>query len=163
MKAAVVAFAFGTPNILRSNRYIAEMAAMKAGPLRVPIYTQYDILPVADGVEIEHTPEKYPDRVPTLRIARGAVAWALRRGIDVFWLCAADPHLARCSRDMHYAIREANATIEVRIVQGTSPQPIDFWFCLESRQTDTRNQWIWKFRDTILMHLPMYLYSRIAS
>lgn len=163
MKSAVVAFAFGVPNTLRSNRCIAEMASRKAAALRIPIYTQHEVIPVEPGVEVELTEEKHPERVPTLRIARGAVRWARRREIDEFWLCAAKPHLARCWRDLHFAIQESNAEIKVRAVQDTENHSNDFWFCSESMQADTRVRWRWQFRDAILMHMPMRLYSLIAS
>ena len=163
MPACVLAFAFGTPNTLRSNRHIAELASRKARSLGAPIYTQKDVLPVEAGIQIELTQEDYPVRVPTLRIVRGAVEWALSRQIDVIWLCAAKPHLARCWRDLAYALSEMNSRIEVRPVLDNSGQGDDFWFCPESTQLDTRHRSLWQIRDTILLHMPMRLYSSIAG
>jgi len=163
MPAAVVAFAFGTPNTLRSNRCIAQIASETAASLRIPVYTQHDVVPLASDVEVELTEEKYPERVPTLRIARGAIAWAQVREIDVLWLCAAGPHIARCRRDLRYAIKERRTAIEVRITPGLTSCPADFWFCSDSTQVDTRSRVVWQLRDTILMNSPMRLYSLIAS
>jgi hypothetical protein len=163
MSACVLAFAFGTPNALRSNRYIAELASQKARSLGAPIYTQQDVLPVEAGVQIELAQEQYPLRVPTLRIARGAVAWAMARQIEVIWLCAAKPHLARCLRDLGYALSERNARIEVRPILDSCDRSDDFWFCPESTQLDTRYRSLWRIRDTILLHMPMRLYSFIAG
>jgi len=163
MNSAVVAFAFGVPNTLRSNRRIAEMASDKAKNLGVPVYTQLEVVPLERGVETVLTEELPPNRVPTLRIARGAVKWAQQGNVNEFWLCAATPHLPRCRRDLSYAIQEANARITVRIVEDTRCHPDEFWFCPESSQPDTRKQLLWAVRDGILMHLPMRLYSAIAS
>jgi len=161
--AAVVAFAFGTPNTLRSNRHIAALASAKALALRAPIYTQHDVLPVAAGIEIELTVELPPERVPTLRIARGAVAFARRRGIATLWLCAATPHLPRCRRDLSFAIREAAGEITLREVEDPERHADDFWFCADSTQADTRSASLWRVRDAVLMHMPMRLYASIAG
>ena len=120
MPAAVVAFAFGTPNTLRSNWSIAQIASETAASLHAPVYTQRDVVPLASHVEIELTQENYPERVPTLRIARGAIAWAQEREIDVLWLCAAGPHIARCRRDLQYAIKERRTAIEVKSRQASA-------------------------------------------
>ena len=158
-----MAFAFGTPNTLRSNRHIAGLASRTARNYCIPIYTQRDVLPVEAGIEVELTKEDYPVRVPTLRIARGAVGWALARQINVIWLCAARPHLARCSRDLAYAVSEMNARIEVRTILDADDKSDGFWFCSESAQLDTRFRRVWQVRDAILMHMPFRLYALIAG
>jgi hypothetical protein len=162
-QAAVVAFAFGTPNTLRSNRHIAALASANAVALRAPIYTQRDVLPVAEGVVVELTAERPPERVPTLRIARGAVDFARRRGVAVLWLCAAAPHLPRCRRDLAFAIREAAAEIKLREVEDPERQTEGYWFCAASTQADTRSAVLWRLRDTVLMHMPMRLYASVAG
>ena len=138
MPAAVVAFAFGSPNTLRSNRAIAEMASAMAAALGLPVYAVLDVCLLRQGVEVHLTAENYPERLPTLREARGAVAWALERRIDLFWLCAATPHVVRCRRDLAYAIRERDAAIAVKIAPDAGLHPDDFWFCPDSTQLDTR-------------------------
>ena len=163
MTAAVVAFAFGVPNTLRSNRRIADIASKTAKSLGAAVYTQRDVIPIEPGIAIELTDEDYPKRVPTLRIARGAVKWAAKRGCDELWVCAARPHVARCLRDLRYAVREANADIALKLCEGIGQHPIDFWFCRESAQLDTRIRMIWRVRDAILTNMPMQFYVRIAS
>jgi hypothetical protein len=123
MNEAVVAFAFGVPNTLRSNRLIAKIAAEKAESRGVPVYTQLDVLPLDRGIEVELIKEEYPKRMPSLRIARGAIRWAQARGIDTIWICAAKPHLARTARDLNCAIEEANASISIKICEGIDEHP----------------------------------------
>jgi len=163
MNEAVVAFSFGVPNTLRSNRLIAKIAAEKAKSRRVPVYTQLDVLPLDPGIDVELIKEEYPKRVPSLRIARGAIRWAQARGIDTIWICAAKPHLARTTRDLNCAIEEANASISIKICEAIDEHPSHLWFCEDSTQSDTRLPWLWKLRDAILLHMPRRLYSRIAS
>jgi hypothetical protein len=163
MPVAVVAFAFGAPNTLRSNRCIAEMASRAAKTLNAAVYTQRDVMPIEPGIEVELTQENYPQRVPTLRIARSAISWARERGHDELWICAAKPHIARCLRDLHYAIEEANAEIALRLWETREQHPIGFWFCAESAQPDTRLRTIWQARDAVLMNMPMRLYATVAS
>jgi hypothetical protein len=162
-KEAVVAFAFGVPNTLSSNRLIAAIASAKAAALGIPVYTQWDVMPLATGIDVELTQENHPIRVPSLRIARGAVAWMAQRGIHSVWLCAAAPHFARTMRDLHYAANKAAWPIRVKICEGLQDPPYDSWFCKDSTQPDTRIKWFWNIRDTILMHMPMWLYARIAG
>jgi hypothetical protein len=162
-REAVVAFAFGVPNTLPSNRLIAEVASKKADALNIPVYTQWDVMPLAQGVQVVLTEENYPVRVPTLRIARGAIAWLAQNRISQVWLCAAAPHFARTTRDLHYAAKLAGWPITVEICAGLTDPPYDSWFCAGSTQPDTRLKWLWMARDAILMHMPMWLYARIAG
>jgi hypothetical protein len=163
MTEGVVAFAFGVPNTLLSNRLIAEISSETARRLNVPVYTQRDVMPLDPGVEVELTEENYPIRVPTLRIARGAVRWAQLHGIDTLWLCAAKPHLARATRDLGFAISEARATIAIKVCERVTHHPSSVWFCEGSQQPDTRLPWLWKLRDAILLCMPTRLYAAIAG
>jgi len=131
--------------------------------LNAAIYTQHDVMPLEPGIEVELTQENYPQRVPTLRIARGAVNWARGRGYSELWVCAAEPHIARCLRDLDYAVREANAEIKLKPRENVEQHPIDFWFCSDSTQLDTRVPAIWRARDAVLMNMPMRLYALIAG
>jgi hypothetical protein len=163
MKTGLVAFAFGVPNTLRSNRSIAAAASAKAVDLGCPLYTQRDILPIAPNIELELVQEDYPRRVPTLRIALGAVRWAIDKGLGELWVCAADAHLPRCLRDVRFALQKANAAINVRVCTFAENYPPDYWFCEDSLQADTRKRWRWRVRDAILMNLPIRFYAFIAS
>jgi hypothetical protein len=163
VKGAVVAFAFGAPSTLLSNRLIAGIAGNKAKSLGIPVYTQRDVTPLETGIQIELTEEDYPKRVPTLRIARGAIKWTKQHGIDEVWLCAAKPHLARAARDFNYALEEENACINVKVCEEIHEQPHKHWFCEDSVHIDTRFWLIWKVRDAVLMYIPTWLYSLIAN
>ncbi len=162
MTSAVVAFAFGVPHTLPGNRAIAAAASAKARSLPGPVYTQRDVLPLDDGIEAVLVEEQPPLRVPTLRIARGAIAWATGRGVAELWVCAAPPHQARAMRDLRFACEEANARIALRLCDGLEREP-GFWFSPQSTQPDTRLRWLWSLRDGVLLSMPMWLYARIAS
>lgn len=161
--AAVVAFAFGVPNTIPGNRAIAAIASATALRLPGPVYTQQDVLPLDDRVEAVLTEEQYPDRVPTLRIARGAVRWAQSRGVTELWVCAAPPHQARAMRDLRLACVEADARLKLKLCERLDQGQYGFWFSPLSSQADTRTPWIWWLRDSVLLSMPVWLYARIAS
>jgi hypothetical protein len=163
MSAGIVAFAFGSPCGLPSNQRLAEIAATMAKLLQCPIYTQQDLGPIAGGIEVTLTAEDFPKRVPTLRIARGAVGWARERAIDELWLCAAGPHVPRVTRDLRFAIGEAGASIQLRTCAGIDEPPVGFWFSDQSTQLDTRFRSIWLLRDAVLMGMPVGLYALVAG
>jgi hypothetical protein len=163
MTSAVVAFAFGVPNTLPGNRAIAAAASAKARSIGGPVYTQQDVLPLDDQVEAVQVAEHHPDRVPTLRIARGAVRWAKDRRLSELWVCAAPPHRARAMRDLRFACAEACAPISLKLCDGLETHQPGFWFSPQSSQPDTRLRWLWWMRDSVLLSMPMRLYARIAS
>jgi hypothetical protein len=164
VKSVVVAFAFGVPNTLPSNCLIARIAGQKAKSLGAPVYTQRDVVPLPSGIELALTEEDYPKRVPTLRIARGAIRWAKQYGVEEIWLCAAAPHLARAARDLKYALGEADTCMTVDICEEIYEYPEnEHWFFAGSAQIDTRFPLLWKVRDAILLAVPFWLYARIAS
>jgi hypothetical protein len=81
----IVAFAFGVPNTILSNRRIAKIASEKAKELKTPVYTQLDVR-IEPEIEVEYTDEKPGNPPPTLRIARGAIRWAKRLGFKELWV-----------------------------------------------------------------------------
>ena len=162
-KAAVVAFGFGVPHAVASNREIARLAGEWAGKVRGPVYTQLDVQ-LPRGIDFVPTPEDPGHPPPTLRIARNAVRWAQRQGIEDLLVVAARPHLQRARRDVLEAVREQRAEITVydcyQDVAGTS---VDFWFSPYSRQWRGRWWIYWNVRDWILLHMPLWLYKWVAS
>ena len=181
-KRAVVAFAFGAPSNLVSNKRIAEIAVKKAIELASPayirqalIYTQRDVhfsyslrrvmAPnVSAFVDVQYTAERAEGRSPpTLRIARGAVAWAKRLGIGELWIVAAKPHLWRCKRDLEYVIREAKAQIRIYVCEEIASSRDDEWYCPESTQPRACSKEAWRKRERILELTPMFIYKLIAS
>ncbi|MEJ0021282.1 MAG: hypothetical protein WDN47_01730 [Candidatus Doudnabacteria bacterium] len=161
-RKGVVAQAFGVPDSIRSNERIAWMAGRKALQLEAPVYTQRDVR-IDDGIEVEYTPEEPGNPPPTLRIVRGAVAWAIRLGIGELWLACAKPHLWRCKRDLEYAIREAGVRITVRVCEYVERYPEHEWYCADSTQPRVRSEKEWRRRERIIEWMPMFIYKRVAS
>jgi hypothetical protein len=161
-KTGIVAFAFGVPDTILSNRRIAEIASKKARELNGRVYTQLDIR-VEDDISVEYTDEKPGNPPPTLRIARGAVQWAKRHGLTELWVVAAKPHLWRALRDVQRAVREDGARIEVRVCKEVEQYPEDSWFCPDSTQDRVRSRKAWDKRERILKLMPFFLYKCVAS
>ena len=158
----IVAFSFGVPYTILSNRRIATIASQKAEEFKARIYTQLDIL-VKKGLTVDYTEEEPGKPPPTLRIARGAVKWAQKHNLKELWIVAAKPHLWRCQRDLEQAIKEVKAQIKVRLCQKEIEQfPEKEWFCENSTQKRTRFQNRY-YRERILKCLPFFLYKHIAN
>ncbi len=161
-KSGIVAFAFGAPYNISSNDLLSKIASCKARAIKAPIYTQLDIR-INFEVKVEYTDEIKGKPPPTFRMARGAVQWAKSQGITELWVCAAEPHLWRCLRDLKYAVREAGLRIEIRIYKTIEWYSEKCWFCPDSTQARTRSRGNWQLREKILRRLPMFLYKFIAS
>lgn len=174
--AGIVAFAFGVPETLRSNRRIAKITLRKARELNAPVYTQLDVrIPLRSGSLDDHIEYMYGINVqymindelgnppPTLRIARGAVQWAKRHGLTELWIVAAKPHLWRALRDVQQAVREDEARIEVRVCKEIEQYPEDSWFCPDSTHDRVRSREAWNERERILKLIPFFIYKRVAS
>jgi len=159
-KNGVVAFAFGAPETILSNRRIALIASRAARTFNAPVYTQVDIK-LKPEIEVEYIEEK-PGRPPsTLRIARGAVQWAKKNKFEVLLIVAAAPHLWRCQRDLKYAVLEAKAGIVVQVCGDEFRK--DEWYCPNSTWARVRSQEAWQRRERILKLLPMFIYKVVAS
>lgn len=152
MPAGVVAFAFGTPDTLPVNKYIGLTAAS----LGLPIFSQIEV-PLTGVRDVTLIEGK---ELPTLRIARGAIAWANKRNISSLHVFCAPPHAWRCLRDLREAAREAG-------VSKYFYRPIilreEGWFDKDSDQPRTRSWLAWNARELILRHMPYGLYARIAA
>jgi hypothetical protein len=160
----VIAFAFGVPETLLSNRRIAEIASKKARELSCRVYTQLDVR-VEGDIPVDYTEEEPGNPPATLHIARGAVEWAKRHGLTELWVVAAKPHLWRALRDVQQAIREDGdgARIEVRICEEIEQYPENSWFCPDSTQDWVRSREAWDKRERILKLMPFFVYKRVAS
>lgn len=158
----IVAFAFGAPQSILSNKRISLLAMCKAMEFRAPIFTQQDVF-VEPGIETDRVGEQPGNPPPTLQIARGAVRWAKRNGFDELWVVAAEPHLWRCVRDLKEAVRESGENIDVWACEEAGQYQDDFWFCPESAQKRTRSAEAWNWREGILKSLPLFVYKLIAG
>ena len=165
-KVGIVAFAFGVPHTIKANRHIAKIASKKALEFHAQVYTQSDISIDALGFDIEVTyaKEEFGNSPPTLRIARGAVQWAIQNRLRGLWVVAAEPHLIRALRDLRRAADEAGVgQIDIRTCREVFDYIKDFWFCPDSIQERTRSHKTWNKRERILRLLPFFIYKRIAS
>lgn len=157
LKIGIVAFAFGRPCSLCSNKIISRIASQKARELSSSVYTQLDIV-VESGIPVEYTEEEKDFPPPTLRIARGATQWAKKEKIDRLLIVAAKPHLWRCVRDLEYALREKGLKIDVATCKEIEQYSSE-WFCPDSDQEHTRSKWTWFFREVILKFMPFSVYK----
>ncbi len=167
-KAGVVAFAFGVPRTLRSNKQVAEIASKKAWELGAPVYTQLDVpIPIGAGIQVEYVGEQAGKPPPTLRIARGAVQWAKKNDFHELWVAAARPHLWRVERDVKRAVVEAwrpgSDWIDVFVCPEPEPYLYDSWFCKDSEQERTRTPKAWNKRERVVQLMPFFVYKRVAS
>jgi hypothetical protein len=159
----IVAFAFGAPAAIEPNRRIAALAVELSRKYGAPVYTQHDIR-IEGNIVVDYAKEEVDGPPPTLRLARAAVAWAAERGIRVLYIVAAEPHLWRVARDMRYALEEAGIDITVDMDdEALKRYPARSWFSSDSSQFRTRSVWRWYPRELILRHMPLAIYTRVAS
>ena len=161
-RPGVVAFAFGVPGTILSNRRIAQIAEKLAKDLKAPIYTQRDVW-IADllKVKVEYTPEVIGKPPPTFRIVRGAIEWATRENLNELWVVAATPRLPRVLRDFSWAIDEFH-DINIRVAEEMGFVPEEVWYSPDSRQKRTRSARDWQRAERVLNYLPPFLYKFIA-
>ncbi len=162
--SGVVAFAFGAPYSIRSNRLIAKIASQTSRDLGgATVFTQNDINPEMD-IACKYIEEESGNPPPTLRIARAAVKWAKRNEISELWVSAAHPHVWRCVRDLERAVQEECVKIEIKICgEVANISHYSEWFCSNSTQDRTRSEEKWDKRERILRWLPFFIYKLIAS
>jgi len=160
--AGVVAFAFGVPSSIRSNRLIALIASKRARELDCRVYTQFDVN-ILPGIETTYINQQDNNPPTTLRIARGAVQWAVIHRLTELWIVAAKPCLDRALRDVQQTIREIEAEIKVYVCAEINQYSEDSWFCMDSSQPRVRSRKEWRKRERILKLMPFFLYKRIAN
>ena len=161
-RIGIVAFAFGTPETILSNRRIAEIASKKALEFTCGVYTQFDVR-VKQDISVKYTEEEPGNPPPTLRIARGTVQWAKRYELTELCVVAAKPHFWRALRDIQQAVREAGARIEVHACKEIEQYTEDSWFGPDSTQDRVSSRKDWNRRERILRFMPFFVYKRVAS
>jgi hypothetical protein len=160
-QAGMVVFAFGTPKDISSNMAIEDLALRKAEQFCTPIYCD---LPLQGALDVTCVDEGLG--APTLRTARGAVRWAVARGLKVLFVIAAPPHLHRSLRDLGRSIREVNADIRVIPIKDfwdKKQYTRCIWYSKKSTQRRTTSPWWWWMRECVLRVLPFPLYDLVAS
>lgn len=158
----IVAFAFGAPESIDSNRIIATIAFQKALELKAPLYTQIDVS-VGKEIDVEFIEEPFDNPITTLRIARGAVLWARKRELNQLLVIAAKPILPRCIRDLKGAIDEVQVKIEVSICGDIKEYEENVWFCSNSEEIWTQSKKNWQRREWLINLIPFPIYRLIAS
>lgn len=161
-KALVVAFAFGTPADIKSNKCIARFASRLARKLEAPVYTQRDV-PIRYKGRVMYTDETHGNPPPTLRMARGAMRFAKELGAQEIWIVAAKPHLERCRRDIREAASEIRFDPQIPYCEESMKYRWDSWFCPDSTQKRTRSKDAWERRERILRLMPFFIYKHVAS
>jgi len=170
--SGVVAFAFGTPSTIPPNMFIAEIARDASRHLGqpdhrlLPVFTQANVRIESIGqldIPVEYLSESSRHTPTTLQVARGAVRWAIRQGVNRIIVVAAKPHLRRCMRDLTATIREVGADIEVTYSRAVNKVPLEYWFCADSRQTRTRSWGKWWSREAAMKFMPFFLYRLLSS
>lgn len=154
---AIVVFAFGSPGSLPGNKLLAERAAMLAWAHEgIPIVAQKDIPLQGSQNLIQIQEDGY---VTTLAIALQFVRQAKIHGWRKVLVVAAPVHWARCLRDLEFAAEKEDVRIncipDMFVVTRASR---GVWYSWRSRQFWTWQSAIAKFREQLLMALPLSLY-----
>jgi len=163
-RIGVVAFAFGTPRDIRSNRIIGKFATREARERGALVFTQLDVPIGLDvSLDITYAKEERGSPPPTLRIAREVAKWMIRRDIDELIVVCAKPHMWRCKRDLSRVFKDEILVRPIRFCEEIKTSQNNVWFCYESTQKRTQTWWRWHWREIILKLLPFRIYSCIAS
>lgn len=164
MKTGIVAFAFGVPWSISSNRNIANISEELARKFNAAIFTQRDIKISSEIVNITYTTEKPENPPSTLRMAHEAIHWAQKNGLEALYIVSAWPHMWRCKRDLEHARKEAGSGVRIyfREEEVCKIRYVD-WFCPNSTQERTQSEKKWNKREKILKLMPFWLYELIAS
>ena len=161
-KCGIIAFAFGVPAAIRSNRQIALIASDQAKKLNAPVFTQADVR-LEHGITASRIDEEPGKPPPTLRMARDAIKWAIKNGITELHVVAAKPHMWRAHRDVRRAVQEIGMQHRIAVHSIDTKFPKDSWFCVDSTQERVRSPEAWNKRERILKWLPFFIYKRVAS
>lgn len=156
-KSAVVAFAFGSPFTLSSNKEIARVASEIAEDVGCPVFTQ-ELVPVTPGRDIRHVIEPENDYfASTFSIAQQAISWADGADVKRLYVVAAHVHIRRCMRDLRWiALRKWSNIVFLS-------RPVKVSWQEGSWQKRVRSPWQWYPREYLLRALPMWLYERVTS
>ena len=164
MKKGIVAFAFGRPQTLPSNKLIAKIAMQQSWEHAAPIFTQLDVPIHNEILDVEYAFENIGGHPPsTLKIAQEAIAWASRRSITDIVVVAAKPHMWRCLRDLkEESYIQSEARIRIVPFVNWAQYQLSDWFCEESTQPWTTSWTKWSRRDFVLRMMPFWLYKRVT-
>ena len=159
-KAGIIAFAFGAPHNIPSNKALAEIALKKAKELDAIIFTQYDVS-LDENFNVVRPNEIMNCPPTTYELSFKAIEWAKKNEIRELWIVAAPYHTFRCLRDLHYVAWEKNFKVEIK----TCDEVKNFtdWFSRKSMQWWTQSSLHWWLRELPILFTPMPLYKKMTS
>ena len=171
-RTGILLFAFGTNLKIRSNQVLRKEVLRCCDANEVSTIFSQDAI-MMDSYYGKHrvicfdqpNPNKHP---PTLRIARWAIPLiASEFRYDSLIVIAADPHIDRCMRDSNYVLHNSRITRYTNMKIKSWPTSEKYtdqdWFCADSQQPRTRTRQAWEKRESVLMVMPMWIYSRLAG
>lgn len=161
-RTGIVAFAFGKPETILSNRIIGRIATQEARQRKTMVFTQSDVIVDADII-VEYAEQQAGLPPSTLQMARNAIAWAKKYEFTRLCVVAATPHLKRCIRDLKKSARENNYSIMVFSSDKMAGYIDDLWYCPNSAQKRTQSSITWVLREKLIFALPFWLYKKITA
>ncbi len=160
-RLGIVAFAFGTPYNLESNKEIAFFALKEAKKWGVPIYTQIDIyITPTPKVCVYYKSQIMGSTPSTLQVAKGAAEWIKKFGLNEIWVVGAPCHMSRCLRDLRYVAKTEDLRI---LIKHCKPKKSERWFSSKSLQWWTRSSLQWWLREATLRLIPVKIYEKITG
>ena len=168
-RTLVVGFAFATPASAFVNKVlrfrIEDLCARQDEGEQIFVFTQPDLgtlLPYMLRTRTQMIREEEGKPSPTLRIAREAIAFALKYHITRIRIVAAGPHMWRCLRDMKMAMKEAETLLPL-VAEKFDTMSWSSWFHESSTQPRTKSPLAWLPRDILLRLMSWEMYKRKAS
>lgn len=156
-KSGVLAFAFGVPFTLYSNKEIARVSSEIAEGGGYPILTQ-ELVPVTPGLDVQRVLEPPESDVyaSTFYIAKQAIVWVRDKEVTTLHVVAADVHLWRCIRDLRWVALDEWVPIEL------VPHAVPVGWQKSSWQAHVKSPWLWYRREILLRMMPKWLYARLT-
>lgn len=168
----ILAFAFGNPHWLKSNKVIAKRAVNLARIFNADIFTQKDIL-IDKGVARHYCimyaenkairqEDDYQEYLSTFDIIERFARCAKKEKWEKVWVVAAPQHIGRCLRDLEKTLKKENLKIEI-LIDSVDDYDKNTWYSEESTQWRTRSPLLWWLREIPLRIMPWRLYKKIAK
>jgi len=162
-RRGIVAFSFGRPKTIRSNRAIAQLARERALLTGAHVFTQKDV-PIDPDIRfggLVFANQIYETIPPsTLDVSIQATRWIDRNKIDTLEVVAAGPHMWRAHRDMCEVLYDHKPKVTITKVAVVDD---DSWFCADSLQWFTRSRKLWELRERLLRKFPFPIYEAIVT
>jgi len=152
MKNGVAVFPFGSLPQNRSNIILGRIASKWAETNNAEVITQQKII-IRKGVETTYIDYPNPS---TIRISYEVVDWIKARNIENLCIVAANPHIARCMRDLQYLFIKTRYYPKIICPEELGDYPEYIWF--QNKTSEKK----WKIRESILLNFPIEIYEFIT-